>query len=138
MSDSSSRTPWSGSAFPAQFFLWPLIAASEVVAAQAGGFARLMVGAEPDKRPKPEWTTPNRVRLVWAALSPGLVVLRGQRLNDTADGISFAQTSNKYQGGVLVPWGGTAQANTIVDRSTARAYQSRVPRCGRGLELELD
>src|SRR4029077_4547958 len=45
--------------------------------------------------------------------SPGLVVLRGQRLTDTADGISFAQTSNKYQGGVLVPWGGTAQANVI-------------------------
>ena len=45
--------------------------------------------------------------------SPGLVVLRGQRLTDTADGIAFAQTSNKYQGGVLVPWGGTAPANVI-------------------------
>ncbi|MGZ3338248.1 MAG: alpha/beta fold hydrolase [Reyranella sp.] len=65
MSDPLSRTPWPGSAFPAQFFLWPLIAASEVVAAQAGGFARLMAtaGAAPDPRPKPEWTTPNRVRL---------------------------------------------------------------------------
>src|SRR3984893_428760 len=45
--------------------------------------------------------------------SPGLVVLRGQRLTDTNDGISFAQTTSSYQGGVLVPWGGSATANVI-------------------------
>jgi poly(3-hydroxyalkanoate) synthetase len=35
------------------------------LAAQADGFARLMAaaGGEPDRRPKPEWTTPNHVRL---------------------------------------------------------------------------
>ncbi len=45
--------------------------------------------------------------------SPGLVVLRGQRLDDVTDGVTFAQTTNKYQGGVLVPWNGTAQASVI-------------------------
>jgi hypothetical protein len=45
--------------------------------------------------------------------SPGLVVLRGQRLTDSTDGVTFAQTSSNYQGGVLVPWGGTANANVI-------------------------
>ncbi len=45
--------------------------------------------------------------------SPGLVVLRGQRLTDGTDGITFAQTTSKYQGGVLVPWGGTATANIM-------------------------
>jgi hypothetical protein len=46
--------------------------------------------------------------------SPGLVVLRGQRLTDSTDGITFAQTTNNYQGGVLVPWGGgTATASII-------------------------
>ncbi|MDQ6877002.1 MAG: baseplate J/gp47 family protein [Candidatus Dormibacteraeota bacterium] len=38
--------------------------------------------------------------------SPGLVVLRGQRVTDTTDGISFAQTTGNFQGGVLVPWSG--------------------------------
>src|SRR5665213_873 len=36
-------------------------------------------------------------------VSPGIIVLRGQRVTDQADGITFAQTSNRYQGGVLVP-----------------------------------
>ena len=45
--------------------------------------------------------------------SPGLVVLRGQRVTDSTDGISFAQTTSNYQGGVLVPWGGSATANVI-------------------------
>ena len=50
--------------------------------------------------------------------SPGLVLLRGQRLDDTQDSIIFAQTTNTYQGGVLVPWSGpngpgTAQASVI-------------------------
>jgi hypothetical protein len=45
--------------------------------------------------------------------SPGLVVLKGQRLDDSADGITFAQTTSNYQGGVLVPWQGTANANII-------------------------
>jgi hypothetical protein len=40
-------------------------------------------------------------------------VLKGQRLTDSQDGISFAQTTSNYQGGVLVPWGGTASANVI-------------------------
>ncbi|HZK73230.1 MAG TPA: hypothetical protein VFD88_04445 [Clostridia bacterium] len=54
-------------------------------------------------------------------VSPGIVVLRGQRVTDQADGITFAQTSNRYQGGVLVPWGGgTAAAGVIaVNRGTA-------------------
>jgi hypothetical protein len=52
--------------------------------------------------------------------SPGYVVLRGQRLLDSADGIWFAQTTSHYQGGVLVPWGGTASANiTAVERGSA-------------------
>jgi hypothetical protein len=56
--------------------------------------------------------------------SPGLVLLRGQRLDDTQDSLVFAQTTNSYQGGVLVPWSGpngpgTAQANVIaVNRGT--------------------
>jgi hypothetical protein len=41
------------------------------------------------------------------------VVLRGQRLDDSADGIVFAQTTAKFQGGVLVPWNGTATATII-------------------------
>src|SRR5260370_3392274 len=109
MSDPSSRTPWPGSAFPAQFFLWPLIAASEVVAAQAGGFARLMAtaGAEPDQRPKPEWTTPNRVRLDLmtmelrdfstategaATLVCAPFALHGATISDFAAGHSLVQT----------------------------------------------
>jgi hypothetical protein len=43
----------------------------------------------------------------------GLVVPRGQRLLNT-DGLWFAQTSSRFQGGVLVPWdGGTALAGVI-------------------------
>ena len=45
--------------------------------------------------------------------SPGLVVRRGQRLTDTNDGITFAQTTSNYQGGVLVPWGGATTASVI-------------------------
>jgi hypothetical protein len=45
--------------------------------------------------------------------SQGLVVRRGQRLTDTTDGITFAQTTNKYQGGILVRWGGAATASVI-------------------------
>ena len=41
--------------------------------------------------------------------SPGIIVLKGQRLDDSTDGITFAQTS----GNVLVPWQGTASANVI-------------------------
>jgi hypothetical protein len=41
--------------------------------------------------------------------SPGIIVLKGQRLDDSADGVTFAQTS----GNVLVPWGATASANVI-------------------------
>ena len=52
--------------------------------------------------------------------SPGYVVRRGQRLLDSADGIWFAQTTSNYQGGVLVPWGGTASASiTAVERGSA-------------------
>src|SRR5882762_6883228 len=43
----------------------------------------------------------------------GLVLPRGQRLQNT-DGQMFAQTSSNYQGGILVPWdGGTASARII-------------------------
>ncbi len=41
--------------------------------------------------------------------SPGIIVLKGQRLDDSADGVTFAQSS----GNVLVPWQGTASANVI-------------------------
>jgi hypothetical protein len=59
--------------------------------------------------------------------SPGLVVLRGQRLIDGNDGITFAQTSNRYQGGVLVPWGGSAAAGvTAVVRGTSGNVGSNV------------
>jgi hypothetical protein len=52
--------------------------------------------------------------------SPGLVLLKGQRLIDGTDGVTFAQTSGGYQGGVLVPWGGSAAANVIaVERGSA-------------------
>ena len=95
--------------FPAHFFLWPFIAASEAVAAQADGFARLMTAAcaQPDKGPKPEWTTPNHVRLDLAtmelrAFSTGgegvatLVcapfALHGATISDFATGHSLVQT----------------------------------------------
>jgi hypothetical protein len=50
--------------------------------------------------------------------SQGIVVLRGQRLDDPQDGIVFAQTTTGFQGGVLVPWQsngvpGTAAASII-------------------------
>lgn len=49
-----------------QFFLWPFIAASQLVAAQADGLARIMgatrAGPAGDAA-KPQWTTANRVRL---------------------------------------------------------------------------
>jgi hypothetical protein len=45
--------------------------------------------------------------------SPGVVILRGQRLIDDADGVTFAQTTSNYQGGVLVPWGASASALVI-------------------------
>lgn len=94
------------------FFLWPLIAlasASEVAAAQAGGFARLMLAAEgqPAPRPVPDWTTPNRVRLELATMSlrdfsqgrdgtPTLVcapfTLHGATITDFAPGHSLVET----------------------------------------------
>jgi hypothetical protein len=48
--------------------------------------------------------------------SPGYIVRRGQRLLDSGDGITFAQTS----GNILVPWGGSASASiTAVVRGSA-------------------
>jgi hypothetical protein len=44
-----------------------------------------------------------------ACNSLGIVVLRGQRVTDSTDSVTFAQTS----GNVLVPWQGTASANVI-------------------------
>ena len=95
--------------FPTQFFLWPLIAASEAVAAQAGGLARLMTAAcaEPDRRSKPDWTTPNHVRLDLATMelrdfsttSEGVATLvcapfalHGATIADFAPGHSLVQT----------------------------------------------
>ena len=95
--------------FPTQFFLWPFIAASEAIAAQAGGFARLMTDAcaEPDRRSKPEWTTPNHVRLDLATMelrdfstaSEGVATLvcapfalHGATISDFATGHSLVQT----------------------------------------------
>ncbi len=48
-----------------------------------------------------------------ACASPGFVLLKGQRLDDSTDGIVFAQTTSKFQGGVLVPWNGQASAAII-------------------------
>ncbi len=93
----------------AHFFLWPFIAASEVVAAQAGGFARVMAAAcaEADDRAKPEWATPNHVRLDLATMElrdfstagegTGTLVcapfaLHGATLSDFATGHSLVQT----------------------------------------------
>jgi hypothetical protein len=45
--------------------------------------------------------------------SPGLVLLKGQRLDDSQDGIVFAQLTANYQGGVLVPWGGSTTVNIV-------------------------
>jgi hypothetical protein len=62
-----------------------------------------------------------------ACASPGIVVLRGQRLTDSTDGVTFAQTSAGYQGGVLVPWGGTASASVIaVNKGSAGNVGSNV------------
>jgi hypothetical protein len=41
--------------------------------------------------------------------SPGVIVRKGQRVDDSTDGVTFAQTS----GNVLVPWGSSASANVI-------------------------
>jgi poly(3-hydroxyalkanoate) synthetase len=105
---SSSKLP-PAPAFPSPFFFWPLIAASEAVAAQAGGFARLMAAAwvEPDRRPKPEWATPNHVRLDLATMElrdfstarEGVATLvcapyalHGATISDFATGHSVVQT----------------------------------------------
>jgi poly(3-hydroxyalkanoate) synthetase len=90
-------------------FLWPLRAASEAAAAQAGSFARLMVAAyaAPERPPKPAWTTPNRVRLdlptmelrKFSTSSDGIATLvcapfalHGATLADFAPGHSLVQT----------------------------------------------
>jgi hypothetical protein len=58
-----------------------------------------------------------------ACNSPGIVVLRGQRLDDSTDGVTFAQGS----GNVLVPWQGTASANVIaVNRGSAGNVGSNI------------
>ena len=105
----SSDKPPPAASFPAQFFLWPLIAASEAVAAQAGGLARLMAAAcdEPDRRSKPDWTTPNHVRLDLATMElrdfstagEGVATLvcapfalHGATISDFAAGHSLVQT----------------------------------------------
>ena len=56
MIDASSNEPRPAPTFLTQIFFWPLIAASEAVAAQAGGLARLMTAAcaEPDRPSKPD------------------------------------------------------------------------------------
>lgn len=94
------------------FFLWPLIAlasASEAAAVQAGGLARLMLGAEGQSvsHPAPGWTTPNRVRLELATMdlrdfsqgrdgTPTLVcapfTLHGATITDFAPGHSLVET----------------------------------------------
>ena len=107
--NSSSDKLQPASVFPTQFFLWPLIAASEAVAAQAADFARLMTAAcaEPDRRTKPDWTTPNHVRLDLATMelrdfsttSEGVATLvcapfalHGATIADFAPGHSLVQT----------------------------------------------
>jgi poly(3-hydroxyalkanoate) synthetase len=90
-------------------FLWPLRAAGEVAAAQAGGFAQLMAAAyaSPSRPAKPAWTTANRVRLDLPTMElrdfstassgvPTLVcapfALHGATLADFAPGHSLVQT----------------------------------------------
>jgi poly(3-hydroxyalkanoate) synthetase len=109
MIDSPSDKQPSAPAFPAQLFLWPFIAASEAVAAQAGGLARLMTAAcaGPDRQLKPEWTTPNHVRLElptmelrdFSTTSDGVATLvcapfalHGATISDFAPGHSLVQT----------------------------------------------
>ena len=99
----------SAPAFPTQFFFWPLIVASEAVAAQAGGFARLMTQAcvEPGRPGKPDWTTPNHVRLDLATMqlrdfstaTEGVATLvcapfalHGATISDFAPGHSLVRT----------------------------------------------
>ena len=93
----------------AQFFLWPFIAASELVAAQADGVARVMAAAcaEPSAPTKPSWATVNTVRLDLATMelrdfstaangAATLVcapfALHGATLADFAIGHSLVQT----------------------------------------------
>lgn len=95
--------------FGLDLFLWPLRAASEAAAAQAGGFARLMAAAyaTPTRPAKPAWTTANRVRLDLPTMElrdfstashgvPTLVcapfALHGATLADFAPGHSLVQT----------------------------------------------
>jgi poly(3-hydroxyalkanoate) synthetase len=92
-----------------QFFLWPFIVTSELVAAQADGVARIMTAAcgEPTPLPKPAWATSNRVRLDLATMelrdfsttTDGVATLvcapfalHGATLADFATGHSLVQT----------------------------------------------
>jgi poly(3-hydroxyalkanoate) synthetase len=94
---------------PAQFFLWPFIAASEMVAAQADSMAQIMAAAcaETPSTAKPEWTTGNHVRIELATMElrdfststegPATLicapfVLHGATLADFANGHSLVQT----------------------------------------------
>jgi|FEC22Drversion2_1045045.scaffolds.fasta_scaffold00459_8 poly(3-hydroxyalkanoate) synthetase len=96
-------------AFGLDLFLWPLRAASEAAAAQAGGFAQLMAATygTPARSDKPAWTTPNRVRLDLSTMElrdfstsadgvPTLVcapfALHSATLADFAPGHSLVQT----------------------------------------------
>jgi len=93
----------------AQFFLWPFIAASEMVAAQADSMAQIMAAACSDAASpaKPEWTTANHVRLELATMelrdfstsTEGVATLicapfalHGATLADFATGHSLVET----------------------------------------------
>ena len=102
-----------------QFFLWPFIAASRTVAAQADSAARIMAAsfAEPaDDAARPPWTTANRVRLDLttmelrdfstagdgvAALLCAPLALHGATLADFAPGHSVVQTLSRHGCGRL-------------------------------------
>lgn len=93
--------------------MWPLIVASEVVAAQADGFARMMAAATsaPSTGAKPEWTSANHVRLDLptmelrdfstgrdgtATLICAPFALHGATLADFAEGHSVVQTLGRH------------------------------------------
>lgn len=93
--------------------LWPVVVASEVVAAQADSFARIMAAAcsEPSNVAKPEWTSANHVRLDLATMelrdfsteregTATLIcapfALHGATVADFAAGHSLVQTLGRH------------------------------------------
>ena len=140
------------SVFPTQFFLWPLIAASEVVAAQAGGLARLMTAAcaEPDRQIRPDWTTPNHVRLDLATMelrdfsttSEGVATLvcapfalHGATIADFAPGHSLVQTLAHGCHRVSSPTGAGHDGDAPADMTITGRVEVAVDEIGAPVDL---